>query len=142
MFRHPFSILAAVLCSLSPAWAQDSDSLFLVELNKATEKNGACEIVLFARNDLGQGISEISLQFAVVDAAGQFKNMLLLPLGAMRDTDSKFASYTLKMPCTELSKVVINDVVSCSLKDADGPSDLCNDQLEVNSREQDIEMAL
>lgn len=142
MFRHSSAVVAALLFSFSPALAQDSDPLFLVELNKATEKSGACEIVMFARNGLSQGISNISLKFAVVDKAGQFNSMLSLPLGAMRDKDSKFASYTLQMPCAELSKIVINDVVNCTLKGAGGPSDLCSDQMEVNSREPDIEMAL
>ena len=142
MFRFALFAFNAFLFSFTPIYAQSGASTFLVELNKVTEKNGACEIVLFAHNDMGKNISDISLKLAVVDAAGQFNSILSLPLGAMRDTDSKFASYTLQMSCAELSKVVVNDVANCSLENVDGSSNLCNDQLEVNSRELEIEMAL
>lgn len=142
MFRFLSAVAAVIFVPGAPVWAQAEQAEFLVELNKATERNGACEIVIFARNGLGQGLSEMSLKFAVVDAAGQFNSMLSLPLGAMRNNDGKFASYTLKMSCDNLSKVVINDIVSCTLKGAGEQSDLCVDRLEVNSREPEIKMEL
>jgi hypothetical protein len=141
MFR--LGMIAAAICGLAaPAAAQEDVFPFLVELNKATEKAGACEIVVLVRNGMGQAVSDISLKLAVVDSGGQFSSMLSLPLGAMRDQDSKFASYTLQMPCTGLSKIIINDVDRCTLAGSGGASELCNASLQVNSREAGIEMAL
>ncbi|CUH78145.1 hypothetical protein TRM7557_01744 [Tritonibacter multivorans] len=146
MFRRLFQLFAFTCFSVVAVGPAMADPAFLIELNKATEKNtsdtGACEIVIFAHNRLGTGLKEISFKLAVVDSASQFNTMLSLPLGAMRINDSKFASYTLKKPCGEISKVVINDVHRCLPTDGEAASDICNEWLEVNSLEAEIEMAL
>lgn len=157
MFRRSLYYTLAIFAwysSVCGAFAQESASVlenkdaghFLIELNRATDKStdsiNACELVIFAHNQIGASLDQISFKLAVVDSYSKFISLLSLPLGPMRANDSKFASYTLKLGCGEISKVVVNEIDVCLLDDATDNSGICHDTLEVNSLEAAIEMAL
>lgn len=154
--RSLYYPLAIIACcgGVTSAIAQEEESVaaikdsghFLIELNRATDKStdsiNACEVVIFAHNQIGESLDQISFKLAVVDSYNKFNSLLSLPLGPMRTDDSKFASYTLKLGCGEISKVVVNEIDVCLLDDATANSEICHDLLEVNSLETAIEMAL
>jgi hypothetical protein len=130
------AMAASLVLAGSMASAQDDAANISLELNKATASgSGGCQVVFYAVNGLEQDFEEVTWRLAVFGADGIFRNLLSLPLGSLIAGKSRVVQYNLPSACTDLSKIIVNDVTSCAISGVNtDKSDVCLTQLTVTTR--------
>lgn len=131
---------AAVLAGLTaicavPAVAQDAPE-FSLELNNAAETTaGGCRLTYVATNGTGQELGQTAYEVAVFNAAGVVSRILVLEFGALTADKTKVVQFDLSdQPCSDISRIIINDVAACTLADGSGEGDFCLSGLVTASR--------
>ncbi len=85
-----------------------------IELNKAEDGDGTCVASLVVRNDMGQTLDRFSMDLYVFDRDGVIARQVLLDLAPLRGDKTTVARFNLiARPCTEVSRVLVNDIPSC-----------------------------
>ncbi len=85
-----------------------------IELNKAEDGDGTCVASLVVRNDMGQTLDRFSMDLYVFDRDGVIARQVLLDLEPLRGDKTTVARFNLiARPCTEVSRILVNDIPSC-----------------------------
>lgn len=107
-----------VLCSISPAYAQENairnDLNIVLELNKLATQDQSCELTFLVENKMMTEVKKLALEFAFLDGKGQLSKLATLNFGALISGRPKIAQFGLTdMRCERLSKIFINFASEC-----------------------------
>lgn len=118
-----------------PVSAQDAAE-FSLELNNAAETSaGGCRLTYVATNTTGAELAQTAYEVAVFNADGVVSRILVLEFGALTDGKTKVVQFDLAdQGCTDISRIVVNDVAACTLADGSGEGDFCISGLVTASR--------
>ena len=114
-----------------------------LELNNAsnTESKG-CQLTFVVTNHSDTGLSQIAYQVGVFDANGIVSRILVMEFGALTSGKTKIALFNLAdQPCTDISRIIVNDVAQCTLAENSEAADFCLSGLSTKSRA-DIDFGL
>ncbi|MEN3792681.1 hypothetical protein [Fulvimarina sp. MAC3] len=104
-----------------------------LELNNATDADGACRISYLASNKTQQAFERIAYDFVVFDEESRVSRLLVLDFGQLPVGKTKVVQFDLSdQQCSEISRLLINDVSECSI--AGGDSALCLQGLKTSTR--------
>ncbi|RNF34460.1 hypothetical protein [Paracoccus methylarcula] len=122
--------------------ATASDSISL-ELNGATTTEaGGCQLTVVTTNRLDRDLDRAAWQVAIFDAAGVVQSLPILDFGAMVSGKTKVAMFELPgRGCTDIGRIIVNDVAACTTGDGDDLRDACLTGLATQSRT-DIDFGL
>jgi hypothetical protein len=122
--------LTAVLVA-GPALAQSGN--FEIELNSATDVEGACRLTFVATNNTNTALTEAAYEVAAFDAAGVVSQLLVLEFGALPTAKTRVVQFDLPgAKCATISRLLVNGQDTCQA--ADGPKDICLKTLSASSR--------
>ncbi|MEP4342277.1 MAG: hypothetical protein ABJ024_10940 [Lentilitoribacter sp.] len=114
------------------AEAEEKNGLVL-ELNSVQQVEKNCRIVFQAQNLTGHSIEQYSLETVLFDKAGSVNKFTLFNFQSLPKDRPRVRQFELpNMPCSEISKILINGVDTCksdTLIEAN-----CLDQLRVSSK--------
>lgn len=130
MPARPF--IASAFCLIAgTAVAQTGN--FEIELNSATDVEGACRLTFVATNNTNTALTQASYEVAAFDAAGVVSQLLVLEFGALPTAKTRVVQFDLPgAKCETLSRLLVNGQDSCQA--ADGPKDICLKSLSASSR--------
>ena len=151
----------ALFCAVPASWSQTTqpdrttpdsaaaDSAapgkgsILLELNGATPaENNGCRLTVVTTNRLEQDLNRAAWQVAIFDAEGVVKSLPVLDFGAMVTGKTKVAMFELPdQQCTDIGRIVVNDVAACTTGDGQDLRDACLGGLATRSRT-DIDFGL
>ncbi|MEL6678180.1 MAG: hypothetical protein AAFQ51_05695 [Pseudomonadota bacterium] len=117
--------------------AQDAgEAVFSLELNNAaTTAAGGCRLTYVAVNRTGQALEQTAHQVAVFDADGIVRRLLVLEFGALAENKTKIVQFDLgDQTCSDISRIVVNDVAECTGAGGEGLRDFCLEALRTQSR--------
>ncbi len=125
--------VASWLCLPVPLLAQDK--AISIELNDATNVDGACRLVFVAVNNSGIVLEKASYDVVTFDATGKVGKSLTFQFGRLPVGKTKVVQFDLpEQSCETISRLLVNDVSECSV---DGKaSDVCIDALTTSTRTQ------
>lgn len=125
--------IASCLCLPAPLMAQDKS--ISIELNDATNVDGACRLVFVAVNNSGIVLEKTSYDVVTFDAAGKVGKSLTFQFGRLPVGKTKVVQFDLPgQACETISRLLVNDVSECTV---DGKaSDICIDTLTTSTRTQ------
>lgn len=118
------------------------DSVFL-ELNSAVAtETGGCRLTVVTTNQMQQAISRAAWQVAIFDSAGVVQSLPVLDFGGLMGGKTKVAMFELQdRACTDIGRIVINDVAECRAEDGTDLRNACLSGLATQSRT-DIDFGL
>lgn len=121
--------------TVSAAFAQNAPR-FTLELNNAADTDqGGCRLTYVAVNQSGQALAQTAYQVGVFDSEGIVRRILVLEFGALLDGKTKIVLFDLAdQSCSEISRIIVNDVAECTLAADGSPADFCLTGLATNSR--------
>jgi hypothetical protein len=127
-------ILAAAAFGLSATtmgWAQERS--ISIELNDASNVDGACRLVFVAVNKSGVVLDKTSYDVVTFDATGKVGKSLTFQFGRLPVGKTKVVQFDLPgQACDTISRLLVNDISECSV---DGKaSDTCIDALATTTR--------
>ena len=126
-----YLILSVAL--LAPAGAGAAEAGIAIELNNSKTVAGACQATFLLRNGLGQTLDRFQLDLYVFDGDGVIKHRSFIDLAPLRRDKTTVITFRISPePCTNVSKVLVNDVPAC--RAADGRKLDCLKGLETTSR--------
>lgn len=125
------------------ASAQDAASEFGLELNSAADTDsGSCRLTFVASNKTETALDRTAYQVGIFDAGGAVTRLLVLEFGALIEGKTKIVQFDLgDTQCSNISRMIINDVTGCTQSSDGQESDICLAQLNASSRT-DIEFGL
>jgi hypothetical protein len=130
-----FAVAAGVAAALVawPQLASAQDRTITIELNDATNANGACRLVFVAMNRTGMLLEKTSYDVVTFDAAGKVGQSLTFQFGRLPIGKTKVVQFDLPgQTCESISRLLVNDVSECVV---DGnASDICLDGLATSTR--------
>lgn len=126
-------VVAACLCLPAPLMAQEK--AISIELNDATNVDGACRLVFVAVNNSGIVLEKTSYDVVTFDATGKVGKSLTFQFGRLPVGKTKVVQFDLpQQTCETISRLLVNDVSECTV---DGKaSDICIDALTTSTRTQ------
>lgn len=125
----------AAAVSFGPAMAQDAGASLVLELNNATDVEGACRLTYVATNGTGVDLAGLSYEIVLYDPEGIVPDdgFLLFEFGSIPEGKTKVVQFVLEnRDCASISRVLVNDVAEC--RSETGEHDFCLDGLSVTSR--------
>lgn len=131
---------------LQPAGADTAEAPFAaakeeiyLELNNLQPiDSGGCRLTFIARNGRAEPIESLGVEVVVFDAEQRVDQFLVLEFSRLMSGKTKAAQFDLaNRPCTEISKVLVNDILNCGPVPADGRS--CTELARLENRT-DIEL--
>lgn len=127
--------LTGLALSFQSVVAADDTGLNL-ELNSAQETDsGACQITVVLANESGEALDRAAWQVAIFDTQGVVRGLPILDFGALPKGKTKVAVFELPgRPCSEIARIVVNDVADCTLSGGRTSQDLCLTALVARSR--------
>ena len=110
------SVANAQETSEPSAEAEASNAMTLsIELNALQDVDRGCRASFLVKNDLSTPTEELGLELAVFGAGGGLERLVLLRFGALPEAKSRVRQFDLEdLRCGDVSRVLVNDVVSCS----------------------------
>ena len=111
--------LFAVLALAAPTEARSGEGLD-IELNRASDVAGACEVAFLIRNGLGKTLNNFTMELALFGADGVFRKRVrinLAPLPAAKTTVTNFILDN--EPCAGIYRVLINRFPACHSEDGE-----------------------
>lgn len=133
-FRAAILAFGLAASSAMPVAAQSPEGLSL-ELNNATDVQGACRLTFAASNTTGTALSALSYEIVLYDPNGIVPEdgFLLFEFGAMPEAKTKVVQFLLEnRRCNQISRILVNDAAQCS--GDQGDLDFCLSALNVSSR--------
>lgn len=118
----------------APATEFDTGGMVL-ELNAAEDSaGGGCQLTMVTSNETGQPLARAAWQVAVFDQAGVVRGLPILDFGALPAGKTRVALFELPgRTCSEIARIVVNDVADCRLADGSDAPDLCLSRLTARS---------
>lgn len=125
------SLCLTAMLATGPALAQSGN--FEIELNSASDVEGACRLTFVATNNTGTALTEAAYEVAAFDAAGVVSQLLVLEFGALPTAKTRVVQFDLPgAKCEAISRLLVNGQDTCQA--ADGPKDICLKSLSASSR--------
>ena len=127
--------LAIVWCLGMPGPSVAQEKAISIELNDATNVDGACRLVFVAVNNSGIVLEKTSYDVVTFDATGKVGKSLTFQFGRLPIGKTKVVQFDLPgQTCETISRLLVNDVSECAV---DGKaSDVCIDALTTSTRTQ------
>ena len=130
MPARPF--LASAFCLFAGAAAAQTGN-FEIELNSATDVEGACRLTFVATNNTDTALTQAAYEVAAFDAAGVVAQLLVLEFGALPTAKTRVVQFDLPATkCQAISRLLVNGQDTCQAED--GPKDICMKSLSASSR--------
>lgn len=105
--------LLAVLVVALPAMAQTAPAL-TVELNALQASETGCRVTFLATNALGTEVTRAGFEIALFGKGGGIERLVALDFKAMPEGKTRVLQFDIpRLACDSVSRVLINDVVSC-----------------------------
>ncbi len=138
-FRKIHSVILSCIASAAfaaPAFAQDANAAFSLELNNAVDPgNGSCRLTYVAANQSDIALDRTAYEVAVFDANGVVSRLLVLEFGALIEGKTKILQFDLaNSACDGISKIIINNVAACTRTDTKEEDAFCLNGLTASSR--------
>ncbi len=115
----------------SSAIAQDKS--FSLELNNAKDNETGCRLTYVAFNGTGTVLDKTAYEVVVFDTDGGVSQFLILEFGRLPVGKTKVVQFDLRdNKCTDISRLLINDVSECQAGGVD--VSICLDALQTTSR--------
>ena len=133
-FAATLSLAFPVLVSAQDA--QPADSGIKIELNNAeATEAGGCRLTMVTTNMMDAGIDRAAWQVAIFDGQGVVQALPILDFGTLSSGKTKVALFELAdRACTDISRIVINDVAECRGADQSDLSAACLSGLTTQTR--------
>ncbi|MDO5622779.1 MAG: hypothetical protein Q4G24_15095 [Paracoccus sp. (in: a-proteobacteria)] len=134
------TLFSLALCVFPPvAMAQTTplpEASLLLEMNSATDlPDEGCQLTMVSTNRLPHGLTRAAWQVAVFDSAGVVRYLPVLDFGALPMGKTKVAAFPLPgLSCTNISRIVVNDVAECRADDGTDLRDACLAALATQTR--------
>ncbi len=104
-----------------------------VELNKLDGQGSACQAYLVVENATGETFSTLSLDLVMFDAQGVIAKRLAVEMAPLRAGKTSVKVFGIEgTPCAGISRILVNDVLSCATGQAARTG--CLDLIETASR--------
>ncbi|MCT7374126.1 hypothetical protein [Chelativorans salis] len=128
------SAAAVLICLLAgPSGASSEEKSFSIELNDAVDVGSGCRLVYVAYNGTGVPLEETSYDVFTFDGNGKVAQSLVFQFGGFPAGKTKVMQFDLpEQPCSDISRLLINEVTRCRVDGADSP--ICLDALETSTR--------
>lgn len=127
--------LGLVTSGTAPMVAQEGTAQLALELNNATDVEGACRLTYVATNETGVALEGLSYEIVLYDTDGIVPDdgFLLFEFGQMPEGKTKVVQFILEdRTCAGISRILVNDVAEC--RSQAGEHDFCLEGLSVTSR--------
>ena len=109
------------------------DQNFSLELNNATDIEGACRLTVVAVNHTPAVLEKTDYSVVVFDDQQKVSQILVLGFGKVQVGKTKVMQFDLAgQPCAKISSLLVNDIADCVV--AAAPSTVCLDALKASSR--------
>lgn len=114
MHRFLVAAAAAVLAA-GPAIAAESGKI-AVELNDLQAADNGCRAVFVLKNDLGKALDKVTFRVVSFDGKGHASLFLSLDVGPLPVGKTRVMRFDLgdKLACSDVSRVVLDDVTACA----------------------------
>jgi hypothetical protein len=114
MHRLLLAAAAAVLAA-SPVAAAESGKI-TVELNDLQAAESGCRAVFVLKNDLGKALDKVTFRVVSFDGKGHASLFLSLDVGPLPVGKTRVMRFDLgdKVACSDVSRVVLDDVTACA----------------------------
>lgn len=126
------AIAAMSVCIPAASFAQDAaapvaDGAIQIELNSAgATEDGGCRLTMVTTNRTETGLSRAAWQVAIFDGAGIVQALSVLDFGDLSAGKTKIGLFELPgRACTDISRIVVNDVAECRGTDDSDQHDAC-----------------
>lgn len=116
----------AVLATLTPALAEDMQ----VELNALENTENRCRMTFVIENKGKAAIDSLKLDLVLFNTEGAVYRRMLVDMAPVRAAKTVVKTFVTEGECTQMSKVLVNEVSAC----APGDAAACQDQLALSSR--------
>ena len=128
--------MAVSATSVTPVFAQNEATDFFLELNSAADTASSdCRLTYVATNRTGTGLDNAAYEVAVFDGNGIVSRILVLAFGALPEGKTRVVQFDIAgQTCADTSRIVVNDVASCTPSDPANTADVCMSQLATSSR--------
>jgi hypothetical protein len=127
------SLTATTLALFLATSALAQEQTISIELNDATDLEGACRLVFVAVNKTGVVLDTTSYEVVTFDAAGKVGQSLTFKFGRLPMQKTKVVKFDLAgQTCASISRLLVNDASECSV--AGKPSPVCVDTLTTTTR--------
>jgi hypothetical protein len=125
--------LAGLAVQAPGAAAQSAEGAIGIELNSATDVEGACRLTYVVTNGTATDLTQASWEVAVFDEAGTVTRLWVLDFGSLPQTRTRVVQFDLAdQPCEKVSRISVNDAVDCV--SAEGPQPVCRDRQSLSSK--------
>ncbi len=116
--------------------AQVQTPIISLELNNASSTADAgCQLTFVVTNHSQTGLKQIAYQVGVFDAEGIVRRILVMEFGALTRGKTKIALFNLAdQQCSNISRIIVNDVAQCTLSENSEAADFCLSGLSTKSR--------
>ncbi len=102
-----------VMTLATPTLAQATPEL-AIELNALSPSETGCRVTFLATNQMGTELTRSALEVALFGADGGIDRMVSLEFKAMPEGKARVLQFDLSgLDCSNISRVLINDVVAC-----------------------------
>lgn len=103
--------------------AAAEDGKISVELNDLQAAEGGCRAVFVLHNGLDKALEKLALRIVSFDDAGHATLFLSLEVGSMPIGKTRILRFDLgaEVMCDDVSRIVLDDVVSCEAPDMGPP---------------------
>jgi hypothetical protein len=131
------SVLASVLLAANviagPAFGAEAGKIS-VEFNDLQQADEGCRAVFVLNNGLDKALDGVTLRVVAFDGEGHARLFLSLEVGALPTGKTRIVRFDLgeEMACTDVSRIVLDDVIRCEGADFDPPK--CLAALALSSR--------
>lgn len=115
--RCATAVLAAASLALSSAALAAGAGRIAVELNDLqVGDGGGCRAVFVLKNDIGQPLDKLTLRVVAFDQKGRATLFLSLDVGALTVGKTRILRFDLgdKVACTDVARMVLDDVTACA----------------------------
>ncbi|WP_407527534.1 Tat pathway signal protein [Methylobacterium oryzisoli] len=121
--------LAISVVMVASALAQGPETPLRVELNKLETVGDACRAVLLVENGKGGPIKSMKLDLYAFDTDGVAQKRVLVELGPLSARKTVLRQFDIApAPCTQVGRLLLNDVVAC--EGADLSRESCLERIE------------
>ncbi|KPQ06499.1 MAG: small soluble extracytoplasmic protein [Rhodobacteraceae bacterium HLUCCA12] len=121
----PIAFAIATTAAASAAFAQEGADGVQIELNRADQRDDACQLVFVARNDGAAGLDQLALEMVLFDRDGGVAKLTLLDFQALPAGRTRVRSFDMQgLDCASLGRVLVNATATCEPQDAPGCTDM------------------
>ena len=121
--RRSLVAAAAAILAASPVAAAESGKI-AVELNDLQAADTGCRAVFVLKNEIGKALDKMTLRVVTFDAKGKASLFLSLDVGALPAGKTRVLRFDLgdKTACTDVGRMVLDDVTACDGGDMTPPA--------------------